>query len=71
LDGSSAGWKLNRATAINNLGQVVGYGINPNGLHEAFLLTPTVVPEPSSFAALVGVGVMVFGMAWWKKRRRR
>jgi choice-of-anchor C domain-containing protein len=29
------------------------------------------VPAPSSLATLVGVGVMVVGMEWWKKRRRR
>jgi hypothetical protein len=30
-----------------------------------------VVPAPSSLTAWIGVGVMVFGMEWWKKRRRR
>lgn len=30
-----------------------------------------VVPAPSSLATLLGVGVMVVGMEWWKKRRRR
>ncbi len=29
------------------------------------------VPAPSSLACLLGVGVMVGGMEWWKKRRRR
>jgi choice-of-anchor C domain-containing protein len=29
-----------------------------------------VVPAPSSLTVLLGVGVMVFGMEWWKKRRR-
>jgi probable HAF family extracellular repeat protein len=36
----SAGWILNNATAINDRGQIAGYGINPSGQYDAFLLTP-------------------------------
>jgi probable HAF family extracellular repeat protein len=36
----AAGWTLRSATAINNSGQIIGSGINRNGLTHAFLLTP-------------------------------
>jgi probable HAF family extracellular repeat protein len=36
---SNSGWVLNTATAINNRGQIVGYGAH-NGQTHAFLLTP-------------------------------
>ncbi|WP_176442393.1 hypothetical protein [Noviherbaspirillum humi] len=35
-----AGWSRLSATAINNAGQVIGYGINRDGMRRAFLLTP-------------------------------
>src|SRR3989338_7854441 len=34
----SSKWRLNRATAINNAGQIVGNGINPSGQKHGFLL---------------------------------
>lgn len=52
----SAGWNLLEARAINDSGQIVGYGINANGGGTAFLLNP--IPEPSS-ALLLYVGVIV------------
>ena len=43
-----SGWYLSTATAINNSGQITGFGyLNPPNIH-AFLLTP--VPEPPTFA---------------------
>jgi probable HAF family extracellular repeat protein len=36
-----AGWTLTDATAINDAGQIVGFGTNPDGQIHAFLLTPT------------------------------
>jgi probable HAF family extracellular repeat protein len=39
LDYSGNGWQLTEPLAINNLGQIVGYG-EINGVQEAFLLTP-------------------------------
>lgn len=35
-----SGWKLTEGTGINDAGQIVANGINPNGVHHAFLLTP-------------------------------
>jgi probable HAF family extracellular repeat protein len=52
LDSSSVGYTLSNATAINNLGQIVGSGRNPAGQTHAFLLTPN-VPEPSTLVLLL------------------
>ena len=60
---SGSGWTLDEATGINDKGQIVGYGTNPSGQSEAFLLTP--VPEPSTLA-LGGMGMAAF----WGWRRR-
>src|SRR6185295_7921417 len=40
LDGSGKGWTLEEAIAVTDNGQMVGLGVNPLGLQEAFLLTP-------------------------------
>jgi len=40
------GWVLNEAYDVNEVGQIVGYGVNPAGDTHAFLLTP--VPEPAT-----------------------
>jgi probable HAF family extracellular repeat protein len=47
------GWTLERATAINDSGQIVGYGYNSDMQEHAFLL----VPEPIS-ALIFGVGAI-------------
>jgi len=63
-------WILEDATAINDSGQIAGYGIDPAGTAEAFLLTPTAVapiPEPStSILAIVGCAAALA----WKGRSR-
>ncbi len=51
---ANSGWTLNTAVAINDEGQIVGNGINPDGQPDAFLLTP--VPEPASFSLLAFAG---------------
>ena len=40
LNASGAGWTLLQARDIDDAGRIVGYGTNPNGDLEAFLLTP-------------------------------
>jgi probable HAF family extracellular repeat protein len=40
LDSSGAGWTLVEALAINNNGQIAGWGFNSAGKQHAFLLTP-------------------------------
>jgi probable HAF family extracellular repeat protein len=47
----SAGWRLFSATAINNSGQIVGFGEAPDGYIQAFLLNP--LPEPNPFTLFV------------------
>ncbi len=44
LPSESGEWTLTLAYDINDLGEIVGKGISPDGLHSGFLLTP--VPEP-------------------------
>src|SRR5271157_592636 len=57
----NSGWILTSATAINDSGQIVGYGINPEGVYSGYELTPVSnqVPEPSvlAFFALAGLGL--------------
>jgi probable HAF family extracellular repeat protein len=66
---AGSGWTLlEEATAINDSGCIVGFGLNPAGARDAFLLTP-VVPEPSVLAMLLTGGVA--GGAWiWRDRRK-
>lgn len=59
-----AGWVLTNAVAINDLGQILGFAENTSpGLFTrgSFLLTPTPIPEPESYAMLAaGLGVIGF-----------
>jgi probable HAF family extracellular repeat protein len=52
LTPASSGWVLTSATDIDDAGQIIGYGTNPSGQTDAFLLTPTTVPEPTTLALL-------------------
>ena len=38
-------WRLNKAVAINNAGQIVGTGRNPSGQEHGFLLNPLADPD--------------------------
>jgi probable HAF family extracellular repeat protein len=53
---TNSGWVLNRAVAINNSGQIVGFGNSDR----AFLLTPIALPDPASgiTALLVLIGTI-------------
>jgi probable HAF family extracellular repeat protein len=68
LGGQSAyaGWTLESATGISADGtKIVGNGLNPNGIPEAWIVDLTAVPEPSSTGLLaVGIGSLLL-------RRRR
>lgn len=66
VDASGDGWLLFGARAVNEHGQILGYGNNPSGAQESFLLTP--IPEPAGLLTLVCGLVGLGGMAW---RRRR
>jgi probable HAF family extracellular repeat protein len=62
----SSGWVLNGGWAINDVGQIAGYGTIGGETH-AFLLTPVPVPEPSSLV-LAAFGFV--GLAWgWRRSR--
>jgi probable HAF family extracellular repeat protein len=51
-----SGWTLlQEARAINDAGQIVGVGINPDGQQHAFLLTPDDVSAPRGRARLAAV----------------
>lgn len=52
VDESAAGWRLLAATAVNDDGWIVGYGLANEGSERAFLLVP--IPEPAG-----GVGVLI------------
>lgn len=57
VDESGSGWTLQFAEDVNNAGQIVGYGLDPQGRTHGFLLTP--VPEPNSgLAMLAGVAAL-------------
>ncbi len=58
---AASGWQLLEARDINNNGQIVGWGINPSGGTEAYLLTPAPVApligfSPASLSFTGGAG---------------
>jgi uncharacterized membrane protein len=74
LDSSGSGWTLIDASGINSRGQIVGYGFDPSGQNEGFLLTPhaSAVPGPVAgagfpFSLLIFVGVGL--LLWWRRKR--
>ncbi len=50
--------------------QIVDSSTSPITGARAIAFGPQPVPAPSSLVTLIGVGMMVGGMEWWKKRRR-
>ncbi|RJP55884.1 MAG: PEP-CTERM sorting domain-containing protein [Candidatus Auribacter fodinae] len=66
---NGTGWYLQDAWDINSFGQIIGYGINPDGETHAFLLTDAsqfAVPEPMSIFLLCAG---LFGTALRKRMR--
>jgi len=59
---ANSGWTLLRANAINDSGQIVGYGDSPYGDKRAYLLTP--IPEPAT------LGLMLLGGLAAVRRRK-
>ena len=70
LNSTGTGWLLIDAYAINDIGQIVGYGVEINDPQNslAFLLTPTTVPEPSTWAMLL-LGFAGLGYAGYRRAR--
>jgi probable HAF family extracellular repeat protein len=63
---------LDYALAINDSGQIAGYGTTTGGSVHAFLLNPitlTPVPEPVTWGLLAAMPLL--GLAGWRLRRRR
>lgn len=64
----SLGWTLTDASDINELGQIVGNGIDQSGRSFAWIMTPTAgVPEPASWALMISG----FGLAGLSIRKRQ
>ena len=62
-----SGWTLQEATAINDSGQIVGYGVNPSGQIHAFMLNPLpsapiITTQPQSQTTQAG-GSVTFTVA--------
>ena len=69
LANALTGWVLNVASKVSPDGQnIAGYGTNPLGITEAFLVrlgaSPSAVPEPQAVVLLL-VGVTCLGIARW------
>ena len=61
----SAGWVLTEARAINDRGQIVGYGVIGGHTH-AFLMTP--VPEPSALILACAAAIMFVSVTYLRRR---
>ena len=67
---SGAGWSLAEAHAINDVGQIVGFGFfDPDGSGpalsgtRAYLLTPKAIPEPSTTVLITSILVLLVAVS--------
>jgi probable HAF family extracellular repeat protein len=65
----SAGWDLNAAEGVNDSGDIVGCGFNPQGQFHGFLLTP--VPEPSTLQLSIVLSAIFASIAARRLSRAR
>ncbi|WP_337175567.1 PEP-CTERM sorting domain-containing protein [Paludisphaera sp.] len=63
-----SGWSSVAALSINDNGQILGWGKNPEGESSMFLLTPNAVPEPGTWAVF---GLMAAAAGWRARRGGR
>ncbi|MFN0198646.1 MAG: PEP-CTERM sorting domain-containing protein [Planctomycetaceae bacterium] len=65
------GWHLSEATAISSNGRyIAGFGTNPDGKTEAWLISDLQsVPEPSSFVLLLGMTALLAGSSRYRRRK--
>jgi len=62
-----SGWRPTDVYSINDVGQILGWGVNPEGHYTTFLMTPADnVPEPGTWAVF-GLAAAAFA---WRNRRR-
>lgn len=64
-----SGWRLYAATQVNDAGQIIGMGINPNNFYQGFVLSP--VPEPGTAGFMLLGWVAVFGSTRQGRRQQR
>jgi probable HAF family extracellular repeat protein len=62
------GFHIEHTKDINNQGQIVGWGTTSDGSTHAFMLSPVVVPEPSSLLLLATAGCLLLA---GRQRRMR
>ena len=65
---TSSGWRFINATGINDRGEIVGYGVNPSGKLSDFKLEPSAVPEPTTLASFLLVGLAVGARRFGRRR---
>jgi probable HAF family extracellular repeat protein len=69
---TSANWTLEQALAINDKGQILGYGTGPDGQEDSFLLTPASppppIPEPSTLAFFALAAASLACRRAWRRR---